>query len=164
MEIVKPDFEDIYREQYDRVYTYVYTLLLNKEQAEDVVQETFISAYRNFGTFDPRRGSLRTWLCGIAHNKAMDLLRSAAYRLQVAWPETLDVGEEDAGTVKLLEEQETVLYLYRHLSPEEREFLNMRYTMGLKDCEVAAVLGISEKTVNKRFQRLLKKCLGILSP
>ena len=40
----------------------------------------------------------------------------------------------------------------------------MRYVLELKDAEVAVILGIKEKTVNKRYQRLLKKCLNILSP
>ena len=40
----------------------------------------------------------------------------------------------------------------------------MRYVLELKDAEVADILGLKEKTVNKRYQRLLQKCLKILSP
>jgi RNA polymerase sigma-70 factor (ECF subfamily) len=162
----KQDFQDMYREQYDRVYQYAFTLLLNRENAEDVVQETFLSAYRHYGLFDPARGSIGAWLCRIAHNKAIDLQRSAAYRLRADWPEgEVEVfGKEDPAIIHLLEVNETVLFLYARLSEEEREFLNMRYVLELRDAEVAVILGIKEKTVNKRYQRLLKKCLNILSP
>ena len=162
--MVRPSFEDIYREQYDRVYKYAYTLFLNREDAEDVVQETFISAYRHYDSFDPARGSVGAWLCRIAHNKAVDQMRSPAFRLRAEWPETEGFGEEDRAIARLSEVNETVLFLYARLSEEEREFLNMRYVLELKDAEVADILGLKEKTVNKRYQRLLQKCLKILSP
>jgi len=164
IEMGKPDFQDMYRQQYDRIYKYAYTLLLNRESAEDVVQETFLSAYRNYDSFDPAKGSVGTWLCRIAHNKAIDQLRSASCRLRAEWPETERLGEEDREIERLSEENETVLFLYSRLSEEERELLNMRYVLELKDTEVADILGLKAKTVNKRYQRLLKKCLEILSP
>ena len=56
-----------------------------------------------------------------------------------------------------------LLNLYSNLTEDEREFLNLRYTMGLKDAEVAEILDISPKAVNKRYQRLLAKCKDILN-
>lgn len=163
-EMVRPDFEDIYREQFDRVYKYVYTLFLNREDAEDVVQETFISAYRRYDSFDPARGSIGAWLCRIAHNKAIDQLRSPAFRLRAEWPETERFGEENQSNERLSEVNETILFLYDRLTEEERELLNMRYVLDLKNAEVADILGLKENTLNKRYQRLLQKCLKILSP
>ena len=93
IEMVKPDFQVMYRQQYDRIYKYAYTLLLNRERAEDMVQETFLSAYRHYDSFDPAKGSVSTWLSRIAHNKAVDQMRSAACRLRVEWPETERRGE-----------------------------------------------------------------------
>ena len=164
IEMVKPDFQDMYRQQYDRIYKYTYTLLLNRESAEDVVQETFLSAYRHYDSFDPAKGSVGTWLSRIAHNKAIDQLRTTACRMRAEWPETEEIGGEDREIERLSEENETVLFLYARLSEEERELLNMRYVLELKDAEVADILGLKEKTVNKRYQRLLKKSLQILSP
>ena len=45
---------------------------------------------------------------------------------------------------------------------KEREFLDLRYVMGLKDKEVGALYGLEPKTVNKRYQRLLKRCRQLL--
>ena len=61
-----------------------------------------------------------------------------------------------------LEAADTVLRLFAQLDPEERELLNLRYKAELKDKEIAAILQLPEKTVNKRLQRLLQKCRLIL--
>ena len=61
-----------------------------------------------------------------------------------------------------LDASDLVLRLYAKLKIEERELLNMRYVMELKDREIASLLGLSEKAVNKRYQRLLAKCRELL--
>jgi len=56
----------------------------------------------------------------------------------------------------------TVLWLYARLTQEEREFLDLRYVMGLTDKEVGALYSLESKAVNKRYQRLLKRCRQLL--
>lgn len=159
----KPDFETVYKEYYDKVYKYVYTLLLNKENTEDIVAETFLSAYANYDKYDPEKASVATWIARIAHNNAVNLVRSAAYRTRAELPETDLYGEEDSDLRRLEEDQDIVLKLYAMLSESEREFLNMRYAMELKDAEIAELMGMQTKAVNKRYQRLLKKCRELLA-
>ncbi len=52
----KPEFEAVYDAYYDRIYKYVYTLLLNREDAEEVTSETFLAAYSCFDRYDPEKG------------------------------------------------------------------------------------------------------------
>lgn len=158
----KPDFDQVYEENYDKVYKYTYTILLNKEDTEDVVSNTFMAAYAAYDRYDPARASLATWLMRIAHNEAINLVRSAAYSKRSVMPEYYEVPDNSDDSVKGLEDKEAVLYLYSKLSAAEREFLNMRYAMQMKDSEVAETLGLPVKTVNKRYQRLLVKCREIL--
>ncbi len=160
--VKKPDFESVYEEYYDRIYKYVYTLLRQKENTEDIVAETFLSAYKNYDSYDPQRASAATWLTRIAHNHAVNLVRSAAYRTRAEMPERDVYGAEDPELLRLEEDNELVLKLYEKLDEKDREFLNMRYAMELKDAEVAEILGLNVKTVNKRYQRLLKKCRELL--
>ena len=157
-ELLKPNFETVFEVYYDRVYKYAYTILLNRENAEDVVEETFLAAYVAYPGYDPARSSLATWLPRIAHNKAMNLVRSARYRRETAMPEDFT----DPSHTLQDEAQYTVLWLYARLTREEREFLDLRYVMGLTDKEVAALCGLKPKAVNKRYQRLLKRCRQIL--
>lgn len=158
----KPDFDQVYEENYDKVYKYTYTILLNKEDTEDVVSNTFMAAYAAYDRYDPARASLATWLMRIAHNEAINLVRSAAYSKRSEMPEYYEVPDKSDDSVKGLEDKEAVLYLYSKLSAAEREFLNMRYAMQMKDSEVAETLGLPVKTVNKRYQRLIFKCREIL--
>ena len=159
----KPDFETVYNTYYDKVYKYVYTLLLHKENTEDIVAETFLSAYANYDKYDPQKASVATWITRIAHNNAVNLVRSAAYRTRAQLPETDLHGEEDPALRHLEEDEDIVLKLYAKLSEKEREFLNMRYVMELKDAEIAELMGMQTKAVNKRYQRLLKKCRDLLA-
>ena len=54
---MKPDFETVFETYYDRVYKYAYTILLNRKNAEDVVEETFLAAYAAYPGYDPTRAS-----------------------------------------------------------------------------------------------------------
>ena len=154
-------FEEIYEKYYDRVYKYAFTLLLNKENAEDVTSETFLAAYANFGSYDETRASVATWLTRIAHNRAVNLMRSAEYSRRTELPENYEYPDP-SDHIGQIEASDTVLRLYARLRPDERELLNMRCVMELKDREIAQLTGVPEKTVNKRYQRLLAKCRSLL--
>lgn len=154
-------FETIFEEYYDRIYKCAYTILLNKEDAEDVTENTFLLAYANYDRYDPDRASIGTWLTRIAHNCAVNVRRCAAHRKRADMPEDWEMagGENFTGQV---EASDLLFRLYAKLSPAEREFLDLRYTMDLKDKEIAELFNLSEKTVNKRYQRLLVRCREIL--
>ncbi|MGH3016281.1 MAG: RNA polymerase sigma factor, partial [Gaiellaceae bacterium] len=68
-------FEELYRSSRDDVFAYVAGLLRDRSAAEDVTAQAFERAYRRRSSFDPRRGSRRAWLFGIARNAALDELR-----------------------------------------------------------------------------------------
>lgn len=156
-------FAAVYDANYDRVFKYAYTLLLNREDAEDVTADTFIAAYMNFDRYDPERASVATWLTRIVHNRAVNLLRSAAYSKRSGLPEGWEPKDGGADLFDQAEASDALVRLYARLLPEEREFLNMRYVMELQDSEIGALLGLTAKTVNKRYQRLLAKCRLIMN-
>ena len=159
----KPAFETVYETYYDKIYRCAYTILLSRENAEDVVAETFLAAYAAYRDYDPARASLATWLSRIAHNKAVNLLRSAACRRETELPKGYDAPAPDGDFTARSEDMDTILRLYARLEREEREFLNLRYVMELSDAEIATLYGIKVKTVSKRYQRLLARCRDILS-
>src|SRR6187200_2494285 len=68
-------FADLYRRCRDDVYAYVVGLLRDRAAAEDVTGQAFERAYRRRRSFDPKRGTQRAWLFGIARNAALDELR-----------------------------------------------------------------------------------------
>jgi RNA polymerase sigma factor (sigma-70 family) len=78
-----------------RVYGLVITIVRDRGTAEDVAQETFVRAWRNAGTYDPRRGRVTTWLLTIARNAAIDAMR--ARRPEPLAPEIVAARLQQAG-------------------------------------------------------------------
>jgi RNA polymerase sigma factor (sigma-70 family) len=78
-----------------RVYGLVITIVRDPGTAEDVAQETFVRAWRNAGTYDPRRGRVATWLLTIARNAATDAMR--ARRPEPLDPEIVAARLQQAG-------------------------------------------------------------------
>src|SRR4051794_33440694 len=68
-------FEVVYERHGGVAYSLAHRMCGRGQQAEDVVQEAFLSAWRRAEAYDAARGSLRTWLLGIVHHRAIDALR-----------------------------------------------------------------------------------------
>ncbi len=143
------------------VYRLARRLMQDEAEAEDVVQETFLSAFRAVGTFDGR-STLSTWLYRIAHNAAL-------MRLRQSQPDTVPVDESDDGVAVpeqlfdwcCLPEQdfdsgEARLELeqaIRELPDKLRAVFVLRQLEGLSTEQAAAALGLSPENVKQRLHR-----------
>ena len=81
-------FESLYREYYQKVYAFLYRLCADADRAEDLTQETFLSAYSSIDRFDGRNE--RAWLIRIPTNKCLNHLKSAASRTTPAEDDELE--------------------------------------------------------------------------
>ena len=104
--------------------------------------------------FDPRRGSARTWLLGIARTTALDWFRAEARRRKREEAAALDERVEEAFVEGLSPELEAAL---TSLSAGEREVLALRIVLELDGDAAARVLGISPTAVSTRLSRALKR-------
>ena len=157
----KPTFETVYEENYEKLYKYAYMMLINREDAEDIVSETFMTAFSRYDEYDQEKGSVTTWLSRITHNKAIDLVRSGYYKSRNPLPENEEKGAADDSLQGMDGINETADLILSRLDIKERELLNLRYGLELSDKEIAALVGEKENTISKRYQRLLKKCREI---
>src|SRR5271154_7105357 len=73
-------FEVIYDRHGDAAFSLAYRMCAQRALAEDVVQEAFLSLWRSGARYDRNRGSVRTWVLGIVHNRAIDALRRRTVR------------------------------------------------------------------------------------
>ena len=73
-------FEVIYDRHGDAAFSLAYRMCGQRALAEDVVQEAFLSLWRSGARYDRNRGSVRTWVLGIVHNRAIDALRRRTVR------------------------------------------------------------------------------------
>src|SRR5215216_7129287 len=68
-------FEVLYDRHGGAAYSLAYRMVGNRLTAEDITQEGFLSIWRSRMRYDPSRGSVRTWVLGIVHNRTIDALR-----------------------------------------------------------------------------------------
>jgi RNA polymerase sigma-70 factor (ECF subfamily) len=149
-------FERLVEEYADRIYNVALRITGDRAEAEDAMQEAFLSAYRAWSSF---RGesSPRTWLYRIAVNSALMRVRER----RLAEPLTELTTEEDvedwsAGVMEIVERsemQQRVLAGISSLEPDQRSALVLRDIDGLSTTEAAEALEISEQALKSRLHR-----------
>jgi RNA polymerase sigma-70 factor (ECF subfamily) len=146
------------------VLGYLLRLTDHRELAEDLLQETFIAVWRAAPTF-AGRSSVRTWLFGIAHHQAHNVLRRRP--LPVAAPDAVahasSTTADPEGAVLAAVAREELHTAIRRLSLVHREVLALAFGQELTVAEIAAVLDIPPGTVRSRLRdakRALRRDLG----
>jgi RNA polymerase sigma-70 factor (ECF subfamily) len=140
----------LYRTYGNELYGFAVSRLRDRELAEEVVQEIFTSVWRNADAFDAGKGSVRTWLYGIARNAVVDCERRRARRPPLA---RYDPAEESDPTEEPIEQALLRWQLqsaFARLTPEHREILRLGHFAGLSVREIAEVTGLAAGTVKSR--------------
>jgi RNA polymerase sigma-70 factor, ECF subfamily len=157
------------------VYKVAYRITGNPDDAEDVVQETFLKAFRQLDRFE-ERASFGTWLHRIAWNCSVDLLRSRPKREQAEEADTLEqLGSTHAmvsGTMAPSPERlmasvqvgDRVKDAMERLSPLERAAFVMRHYEGRSIDEISRALEIRENAAKHSIFRAVRKMRVALEP
>jgi RNA polymerase sigma-70 factor (ECF subfamily) len=153
---------------YDRwhplVNAMVLRILRQRDDVDDVVEETFWQAWRQAGRYDGARGTVQTWLLTIARSRALDRVR-AVKRLR---EEPMDrengellvqqVADGDPGMDAESSERRTVVIAaLAELPPEQREALELGYFAGLSQSEIAERTGQPLGTIKTRMRLAMQK-------
>jgi RNA polymerase sigma-70 factor, ECF subfamily len=178
----------LYDRHVDAVFATARRLAGERQLAEEVVQETFLTLWNRAELYDPRRGSLSTWLRRIAHNRAVDRLRAAARRPRllaigmVAHPdEPMDGALErlaapspgaaagdggvDPGDAAVASwTRERVREALNAMPLEERTVILLAYDEELSQTEIASRLDWPIGTVKTRTRRALSRLRAVLAP
>ena len=172
--------EDAFRELTDpyrrELQVHVYRIVGSAQDAEELVQETFLSAWHGLERFEAR-ASLRAWLYRIATNRALDALRATRRRpdrLMREMPEPTRYGEaiwlepfpdvlldgipdEAPGPEARYEAREAIGLAFivglQHLPPQQRAVLVLRDVLGFRASEVATMLETTETSVHSMLRR-----------
>jgi RNA polymerase sigma-70 factor (ECF subfamily) len=154
-------FAELYDAYFARVYGYVATRLGSRSDAEDVVADTFVRALDALPRFEYRGpGSFAAWLFRIAHNRV--LTESAKHRhLADLDPDAVTgrraslVDQSPEATLEQAEDAQLIRRLIQSLSPRRQEVVTLRFFGGLRNREIAQVLGLDERTVASHLCRAL---------
>jgi len=154
---------DAFAQVYDRyerqVYRYAYHILGNRDDADDIKQETFVKAYQAIGSFRSE-STLQTWLLRICGNLCRDKIKSWDRR-KVTYDSTLrdDVlgsSNEDDSPQSILERKEMTEIIFkalRGMPPAQREIIVLHEVEDLSYEEIAAVVGCSRTSIKLRLFR-----------
>ena len=139
-------------------------IVRNGDDAEDIVQEAFLKAFRAVDTF--RGGDARAWILSIVRNTAMNFLRRRKPESGVELDQLEPADRASNPEQSLLDEsrRQQVRRALDRLEPEFREALVLREIEGLSYKEIAAVLDIPQGTVMSRLSRARQRLLLELAP
>ena len=153
-------FEVLVGSYQQRIYATVFGMLGNRHDAEDVTQETFLTAFRKLDQFE-RRSSFYTWLHRIAFNAAIDLQRrKKRTKHHVGSGEMIDSSEstdqrvESPASIAMAKETVNQVQLaLARLDSERRNIIVLRDLQGIDYAEIATILDIPVGTVRSRLHR-----------
>lgn len=144
-------------------YRLAYGLLQNKEDAEEVMQDSFAYAFRRLDHYDANKSAFKSWLYQITVSRCRNKRRrkwlptfSLSQTPEAAVPDTDSPSPDDL--MQLTERQQLVWNALKQLSPKLRETAVLRYYEGLTYAEIGDILDIPTKTAESRM-RLAHKAL-----
>lgn len=147
------DVQAAYDEHGGELFGFAYRALEDRHLAEDVVQDTFVRAWRSPRGFDPSQGSLRTWLFAIARNSVVDAMRRRAVREGpglASWDAVSEPVPSADDIDRLLDRIQLSEALDR-LSPQHREAVVEVYYGGRTCADLGSELGVSASTMRSRL-------------
>jgi RNA polymerase sigma-70 factor (ECF subfamily) len=155
-------FEVIFDRHGDVAFSLAYRMCARRSMAEDIVQEAFLSLWRSSVRYDRARGSVRSWVLGVVHNRAIDAFRRESVRI------TRTVGDEDIAErmpapdrtdteVERRDEARQVRTALRDLPPDQRQVIELAYFGGFSHSQIAEMLKLPAGTVKGRMRLGLTK-------
>lgn len=145
--------EQACKQYLDRVYRYLLVRVNNKELAQDLTSTTFDKVIRKYGTFNPKKASISTWIFTIANNTLVDHFRKHKD------DKSVDLEEGIIGNEKVQIEAMKFLVLKEldSLNDEQKLMLHLHFTEGYKYGEIAKEIGKKEGAVKTQMYRIFKK-------
>lgn len=160
-------------ERYSRaVYSFSLRIVGDAQVAEEILQEVFVRAWQQGGSFQSARGTLITWLLSITHNLSIDEVRRRNRRPQKAEsaePETIlatlpDEGLDVEEEVWLSSLRVSIQVALQQLPASQREAIELAYFQGLTQREIADTLGEPLGTIKTRMRLGMLKLREQLGP
>jgi RNA polymerase sigma-70 factor, ECF subfamily len=156
---------DAFAALYDRhsraAFSLAYRMMGDRQAAEDLAQDAFLKVWRNASSYRAERGSVRTWILSIVHNRGIDQLRSRASRrrtqdrIEASAPRS-QPSEAFAETWRN-SQRDQVREALNTLPPEQLKILELAYFSGYTHVEISELLRLPLGTVKGRMRLGLKK-------
>jgi RNA polymerase sigma-70 factor, ECF subfamily len=162
-------FEVVYDRHAGAAFSLAYRMCGVRQLAEEVVQEAFLSIWRSGARYDRRRGSVRTWILGITHHRAIDALRRGVVQdrhraSDEGIEERLEASDRTDVEVARREEAHEIRGALDVLPDEQRRAIELAYYGGFTQSEIAELLDVPIGTVKGRMRLGMEKMRDRLAP
>lgn len=141
------------------VYTIAARKIGDAEEAKDVTQQVFVGAWNSRKTYDPHRGSLKTWLMGITHKKVADALgrRSRHLRDVEAVATAAGMSEQSTAVTESLLDYVVLTREMESLTEQQQLVLKLAFYEDLSQSQIAERTGLPLGTVKSHTRRGLMR-------
>jgi RNA polymerase sigma-70 factor, ECF subfamily len=155
-------FEVVYDRHADAAFSLACRMCGARSLAEEVVQDGFLAIWRSGARYDRDRGSVRTWILGIVHNRAIDALRRRAVRdrgrvSDEGIEERLAASDRTDLEVARRDEAREIRGALEQLPAEQSRVIELAYFGGLTHVEIASMLDTPVGTIKGRMRLGLAK-------
>jgi RNA polymerase sigma-70 factor, ECF subfamily len=155
-------FEVVYDRHGGAAFSLAYRMVGSRPAAEDIVQEAFLSMWRSRVRYERERGSVRTWVLGIVHHRAIDgLRRNLVHERRRASAEGIEERHEAKELTEVeavrREEARTVRSALEELPEEQVRVIELAYFGGFTHTQIAEMLKMPIGTVKGRMRLGLDK-------
>ena len=154
-------FATLYDRHSRAAFSLAYRMMGERQAAEDLAQDAFLKVWRGASSYRADRGSVRTWILSIVHNRGIDQIRSRASRrrteerIEASAPRS-QPSEAFAETLRN-SQRDQVREALDTLPPEQLKILELAYFSGYTHVEISDLLRLPLGTVKGRMRLGLKK-------
>jgi RNA polymerase sigma-70 factor (ECF subfamily) len=155
-------FEMIFDRHAGAAFSLAYRMCGRQAMAEDIVQESFLSVWRAGARYERERGSVRSWLLSVVHNRAIDAFRRGAAKdardvRDDGISERLASPELTEAEVERRDDARQIRRALGELPPDQRQVIELAYFGGFTHSQIAEMLELPAGTVKGRMRLGLSK-------
>lgn len=154
-------FEVLYERHHVVTFSFAVRIVGSRDRAGDVVQEAFLNLWRSAGRYDPKRGSVRTWLMAMVHHCGVDAVRRLSTRerwqLEAAREPRATESDVTSAQAYARDEARAVRGALRNLPADQRRIIELAFYGGWTQSEIADMLKLPLGTVKSRARLGLLK-------
>lgn len=159
-------FNILYNNYSGALFGVINKIIQSDDDANDLLQDTFLKIWRNIDNYDPSKGSIFTWMMNIARNLSIDRIRSADFR-----DSSQNISMEQNIIYQVDSEHQTVTdvdsiglrKVVDNLKPEYRQLIELVYYQGYTQAEISEEYGIPLGTVKTRIKAAVGSLRAMLS-
>ena len=164
------NYKELFSRYQKKLFIYLFHLVGNRDEAEDILQNVFSKMYKNIDAFDTSR-KFSSWIYRIAHNEAINFLKRKGKRYSVSWDDIttskdkLDTASNDEIPEERWEHLEIVREIdkaLKKLPQKYQQVLKLRYFQEYSYEDIGKMLGKPVNTIGTLINRAKKKLLEVV--